>query len=223
MHYFIDGYNLMFRVVRAGSDLQMQREAIVRDLNRKIQKVGIDATLVFDSQYQASEGTRSHLKHLEICFTDLGQSADEYILLQLRRAQFPRQHLVVTSDKKLAWLARRQGAHTETVEDFLKQLNNRYRNKLKASKEAFKPLIPAQPIQAPSPSIEKISPEDCFNFYLEKFETNFQEILKSEPTQAKKADKTSKKKPKIKKFKHEPGLSDMDYWLKAFEQPPEEE
>ena len=36
MHYFIDGYNLLFRILRAGDNLQKQREEIIQDLEIKI-------------------------------------------------------------------------------------------------------------------------------------------------------------------------------------------
>lgn len=218
MHYFIDGYNLMFRVLRAGDDLQMQRESIIRDLNRKIQVVGLDVTIVFDAQYQKGESSRSHVQHLEILFTAQGETADECILHMLKRVKNPREQTVVTSDKKLAWLARRRGAHTETVEDFLKILNKRYQNKLKRPQVPLvqETIIPSPPKKTIPILTQKALPEECFEYYLEKFESNFQEIPQSQP--AKKSEQPQKKKSqKPKKANPEKGLSDRDRWMKAFE------
>ena len=168
MHYYIDGYNLMFRVLRAGDNLQQQRESIIKDLSQKIQSVGLNATLVFDAQYQSSESVRSHIKDLEIYFTDHGESADDFILKQIRLDKYPQHHIVVTSDKKLAWLARIKGSQTESVEDFFKQLNNRYKNKLQRKKlpslQEKDPPITQKKITAPATSTD--TPEQCLDYYL---------------------------------------------------------
>ena len=42
MHYFIDGYNLLFRLCMDSEDLQSQREAIIHDLNKKISLIKMD-------------------------------------------------------------------------------------------------------------------------------------------------------------------------------------
>lgn len=217
MHYFIDGYNLMFRILRAGDDLQLQRESIIRDLNRKIEVVGLDVTIVFDAQYQSGESSRSHLQHLEICFTSQGETADELILRQLQHDKNPRQQTIVTSDKKLAWLARRRGAQTETVEDFLKSLNNRVKNKLKRSKLTPPPDIIPPIKKITPPSTQKSSTEECFEYYLEQFEISFQKMAESQAIKKVEIESPKKrKKPKTKKIQDE-GLSNMERWMKAFE------
>src|ERR1700722_447984 len=105
MHYFIDGYNLLFRVVRAliDEDLQQQREKIIADLSHKISLLNIDATIIFDSYYQKGLRERSFSQSLEVLFTDEGETADECILDELKKCPHPRNEMVVTSDKKLAW------------------------------------------------------------------------------------------------------------------------
>lgn len=217
MHYFIDGYNLMFRVLRAGDDLQMQRESIIRDLSRKIILTGLDVTIVFDAQYQSGESSRSNLQHLEIHFTSRGETADEYILQQLKHEKKPLQQTIVTSDKKLAWLARRQGSKTETVEDFLRQLNNRYRNKQKRPAAPISNVLlkPKKAITAPP---EKSSPEESFDYYLAHFEDSFKKIIESQPANQNK-EVISRKKPRAthKAIKQDDGLSIVERWIKAFE------
>jgi hypothetical protein len=100
MRYLIDGYNLMFRFIKAGSDIQSQRESLIKDLNVKIETIHLDAILIFDAQYQMGEGSRSHIKDLEILFTTYGQTADEFILQKIKNDPTPNQITVVTSDKK---------------------------------------------------------------------------------------------------------------------------
>lgn len=223
MHYYIDGYNLMFRVLRAGDNLQQQRESIIQDLSRKIQSVGLNATLVFDAQYQSGESVRSHIKNLEIYFTDQGESADEFILKQLRLDKHPQNHIVVTSDKKLAWLARRKGSQTESVEDFLKQLNNRYKNKLQRKTA---PVIPKKhpPLLKKITSITvNTTPEECIDYYLDQFESRFQATVKQLPEKKTEKVKTRKKSQKPRKGVRKEGVSDKERWLQAFERDPEQD
>lgn len=220
MHYFIDGYNLMFRVLRAGDDLRVQREILIQDLNRKIQALNLDVTLVFDAQYQEGDNSQSHIQHLEILFTRQGETADELILQKLKHAANPIQHTVITSDKKLAWLARRRNAKTESVEDFLKWLNNRYKNKIKRHKNppVKMPLSKPRKKIVSEPTV-KSTTEKSEDYYLEKFETLFKSYLEAEPIkkERKKEKAKERKIPKFKKTKKDEGLSDMERWQKAFE------
>lgn len=215
MHYFIDGYNLMFRVLRAGDDLQKQRLLIIRDLSHKIQTLSLNVTLVFDAQYYKGESSRTHREPLDIRFTEQGETADEFILQQLKHDDNPRQQTVVTSDKKLAWLARRRGAHTESVEEFFKWLNHRYRNKLRHSK-VVSPSLAIPEKQKNVISIPTKTPaEESFEYYLKHFEANLQEL----PQDNAKTQVTKKKKVDNSKNiqQNDEGLSDMERWRRAFE------
>ena len=226
MHYYIDGYNLLFRVLHAGEDLQVQRQRIIDDLYNKIHFLELHVTLVFDSQYHHAGSSRSYKQHLEILFTAQGETADDLILDEIKKASKPEQITVITSDKKLAWLARRRAAKTETVEEFIQWLSKRYQNKWRHLKEKSKQTLPkATPTQT-KPTVKKekghppssqISPEKCQDFYQEIFEKKYQEMSHQE--------KPSKKPPKPKKTKKSltpppeaTAESDMERWLKAFEQ-----
>lgn len=198
MHYYIDGYNLMFRVLRAGDDLQKQREKIIKDLQAKIQLLALNATLVFDAHYQENEAQRFHIHPLEILFTAKGETADEAILRLLKAAPKPEQCTVVTSDKRLAWAARRRSAKTESVEEFLEWLNKRFHNKLRRLKQAKETSPPPQ-LKKQKARQERepgTSVEESFDYYLEIFE---RELGKQKP------------------IKKDDALSDMARWLKAFE------
>jgi len=220
MHYIIDGYNLMFRTLRANDDLQTQRESIIRDLNAKIHIVNLDVTIVFDAHYQKGESSRSHLQHLEIFFTEHGQTADEWILNYLKHEKKPQQQIVITSDKKLAWQSRRKGAHTLTIEDFLKELNQRYKNKLKQQTISPK-LIQSKKIEKINPVIKTISkPKNEYDYYLEQFEIRSKELAESAPQKS----LLSKKKYKKRKIaEKEDCLSNIERWKKAFERHLEDE
>lgn len=226
MHYFIDGYNLMFRVLRAGDDLQMQREVIISDLNEKIQLLNLDVTIVFDAQYQFGEGSRSHFETLEICFTNQGETADDYIIKCVKSSPNPRQETVVTSDNKLAWRARRFLAKTESVKEFMSWLNRRHKNKLsKREKEdesqitkqlsKFNLVSEEHTKEAEQPPKPGKTAAENFDYYLYQFEKKFHEMAAEEPK--KKPPSKPRRLKKIPKAEH-PQESDMERWQRIFEE-----
>lgn len=233
MHYYIDGYNLLFRVLKAGDDIRKQREELITELEKKVNLLGIDATLVFDSHYQEDDYVRSHYKSLTIIYTAKGQSADECILHELKACADPSKHTVVTSDKKLATLCRLRLSKTETIDEFLSLIGKRYKNKLrnkrgdKADAQAAislekappPPVEVKKPTAAPASTVHEAS-QNCFDYYLQSFEKEFEQIEQANPP--KKQELTKPKKPKIpprQLTKEETQLSNFDRWQKAFERP----
>lgn len=219
MHYYIDGYNLMFRIVRAGDDLTAQRELLIRDLSQKISFLEIDATIVFDSQYQVGESTRSHSEALTIYFTEQGQTADDFILEEIRSSPNPLEEVVVTSDKRLAWRFRRKLGKSETVEEFIKWLNKRYKNKIRQIREEKK--HPPQAVEKPPEKKvrrlpqKNVSVDQCFEYYLELFEKEFTELPPLHPIQETKATEVTAKKKK-KKIEKDP-RTEMERWYDIFQ------
>jgi predicted RNA-binding protein with PIN domain len=234
MHYFIDGYNLLFRLIHDNRDLQSQREAIIHDLNQKISLLKLNASIVFDAAFQIGERTRSHYDALEILFTGEGETADEYIVDEIKNSLHPQQETVVTSDKKLAWRVRNRSAHTESVEEFILWLNRSYKNKLRQLKtKKEKPLsTPARPPPPVSRSLvpTKDAPLEAYtDYYTQIFETEWQEILKKEEAsqQESAALSAQKKAPRRPKKRRDPfetpqtpeekSATEMERWLKLFE------
>lgn len=203
MHYYIDGYNLLFRVVRAGDDLKSQRIKIINELQTKVRFLELSATLVFDAQYQHGEAAQTHFKGLDLLFTAEGETADEAILRLVKNSPKPDQCTVITSDKRLAWAARRRSAKTESIEEFLGWLNKRVKNKIRRLKEADKApkalSLPKKPVKRDltPPQTE----EDRFQYYLKIFEEELKQTG----------------------FKIEDNLSELERWLKAFESPDRDE
>lgn len=137
MHYFIDGYNFLFRLFQKKGSLQKQRDAALFSLNEEIEKLPLSITVVFDSSEKLREAaSRSHLDALEIIYTTRQQSADDYIYKAIEEATHPQNETVVTSDRELAGKCRQLGANTLTVEQFLTHLQKRKAKKRrgKASK-----------------------------------------------------------------------------------------
>lgn len=222
MHYYIDGYNLMFRLLPSHDDLSEVRQKLIEDLAAKASFLNLNLTIVFDAQYHPSEGSRSHYQNLEILFTDEGEIADERILEEIRQENNPSQVTVVTSDKKLAWFARRCRAATEPVEFFVTWLNKRFKNRVRHEKSAkepsFKPKKKTPPKRC-KPS-QEVLPEKCTEYYLEAFHKRLEETEKKLPV---KESEPKKRRKKIE-FSEESqdiqdkGISDSERWLKIFEQ-----
>lgn len=223
MHYYIDGYNMLFRLFQ-GDDLQKQRNHLINDLNKKISFLQIDVSIVFDATFQIGDRSRSHFRGLELLFTAEGETADEYIIDEIKQHPHPQRETVVTSDKKLAAHVRRLSAKTESIEDFLSWINKSYQKKRKQEKEppqpkqikktALKPVVKKEPV----PSIEAKA-EDCMSYYERVFQEEFDKILSEEET--KKAKKRKGKKvshhPKPTSSK-QPKKNDMERWLETFEE-----
>jgi uncharacterized protein len=192
MHYYIDGYNYMFRYYYAEDDLQEKRQRLLADLNAKVKLLKLDVTIVFDAQYEPSSNSRTHFDALEVIFTSHGEIADEFILQALKIASFPAMQTVVTSDKKLYSQAKRLHAQAETVELFIEKLHKRYQNKIRRLEhpKPSKKIQEQQAIQAlmakppPDPQKKQHKPSskallgECFDYYLEVFERRFREEQK---------------------------------------------
>ncbi len=209
MHYYIDGYNLMFRMSITKDSLQEEREKFIADLYEKIRVVGLDVTIVFDAQYHEGLGSRTHLDFLEICFTDEGETADDYIINELGSTPNPREEIVVTSDNNLAWRARRTHAKSEKVEDFMRWLDHRFRKK---KKELPKDYVPEEPPKISLPdevfeTFEKGEVDQADSNYLKIFEKKFEE---TEP-------KKAVSKPKKAIDSGIPRESEMERWQRLFE------
>lgn len=217
MHFYIDGYNLLFRLLHPGEELQKVRDQIKEDLAKKINLLEMDATLVFDSHYQEEGLSSVHIQRLKVVYTAKGETADEFILHEIKDSKSPQNITVITSDKKLAWLCRRRLANTESVENFIVLLNKRYKNKVKPKIQPTPPKLPPKPAKKVEPPTSSDKAENMFDYYLNTFETEFKQIVPTpKPIQNK-----PKKKPKVPQAptKEDATLSDMERWLAAFEKP----
>ncbi len=176
MHYIVDGYNLLFRLFGKGEALQEGREQLLEWLKAKALQLRL--TVVFDAQHQEGEATRSDFGPLEIIFSNVGETADTRILALLKAGSRAERKVIVTSDKRLALEARHLGAKTETAEEFLAWLNNRFQNRLKRAKREAKPIAQTRvetPPVAEKPKKRKKPGKnatfaECFEYYLEIFE-----------------------------------------------------
>ncbi len=228
MHYFLDGYNLLFRSIDDDKELQQQREELLKDLTEKLELLSLDVSIVFDAAYSPGGVSRTRTRHVEVIYTAAGESADSYIVEELAHCTQAHQETVITSDKKLAWQARRCGAKTIDIETFVTWLDSRYRNKIRKQRKKKEVVdtptraitrVPTAPVQAEPPP--KQTPEGCFDYYAQAFEKRFQELPPETPkhrSQETSTKKTSgKKKAERPSKEHEPsGQSEEERYLRLF-------
>jgi uncharacterized protein len=127
MHYFIDGYNFLFKLSHNWHfDLRSQRDALIQAFNERIEELKLSLTIVFDgAEMPRGDYTRSHWKSVEVVYTHEGLSADEYILHRLEEAKHGRLYTVVTSDRELMNRAKLLGAYAMNNQTFLELLQQR--------------------------------------------------------------------------------------------------
>ena len=224
MHYLIDGYNMMFRLM-GGGDLTRQREALIQALDKKVLLAKIDVAVIFDSALQIGERSQSHYGALTLFFSAEGETADEYILDALAHSANPRRETVVTSDKKLGREARDRLACVETVEAFTLWLDRVYRNRLRNSKKKAPPLLlyPSAPL-VPLPDANLATYE---RYYQTVFESEWKNLLEEE--QKRRIPPGENPMGRRPNTRHRPdpffsppqpeaqGQTEMERWLKVFE------
>lgn len=200
-HYLIDGYNWLFRRSDAGGDgdLRPKREQIIHELSLKLSVAGILATLVFDSHFQPGPMQRLRSKGILICFTEEGQTADDYILEFVKYATRPQDYTVVTSDNRLAWAVRQKKGHSLKIPEFKKTLDRIYLKKTRPMLEKTPPIVNL-PKQKPT------------------LKSHYEKIFEEKLEDASPLISNKVKRPKLAKASKDCELiSDYERWKRIFE------
>ncbi|MFN4173741.1 MAG: NYN domain-containing protein [Parachlamydiaceae bacterium] len=205
MRYLIDGYNYLFRLLHKNEEVRAIRDELISYLSRMSEEALVEISLVFDSKYQKGEHTRRKDGDFELVFTDEGESADDWILRELKRSKNPKVITVVTSDRRLAMHCRNYLAQTMECKDF--QLFIQKKSKLR--------LIKASKEKAPLKNLPIAPPKNVlsgFDYYLQEFEKRVADEPQKKPIKTK---KTLKKKPKIQNEKLTES-QELERWEKLF-------
>jgi predicted RNA-binding protein with PIN domain len=130
MYYLIDGYNLIFSLIESKESLQIIRQKVIFDLQKKFAKRKISGTVVFDGAHKRDEESGlSYPSPLIVAYAPKGQSADEYIIEQLDRAPNSKRIVVVTNDRGLGRHAVSAGAKVQQNGEFIEWLNKKKKRK----------------------------------------------------------------------------------------------
>lgn len=214
MHYLIDGYNLLFRILDKGDEVQEARESMIEDISKKVNFTELKTTIVFDSKYQSGPSSTSHDGFLEVVYTDEGETADDWLIKEAKKLPLKAQETVVTSDKRLAHQIRIKGVQTLACEDFMTYLNKKVRTCIKQSKKVDEPLPP------PPQSVKVKIPKGSKEYYEELFEKRLAEAPVKKENISSKVVKETKISKKIKTPFKEPKRSDeseLERWQRLFD------
>jgi len=118
MHYWIDGYNLLFRHPSSLRSLEEKRKSLIRQLNSLAKALHLQICVVFDNQAQEELERKSHYDHLEIVFTSRGKSADDFFVELAETSPCPKNLCIVTSDQELSRKIRALGSKTLSLSEF---------------------------------------------------------------------------------------------------------
>ena len=123
MHYWIDGYNLFFRLTKSYKTLKQEERNLLEMLCSLMTRLNVLLTVVFDGREKdPPEPLLRNLRALRIVYTPAIQTADTYILEMIDSSSKPAEEMVVSSDAELLHRAKQKGARTQTVEAFIRHL-----------------------------------------------------------------------------------------------------
>jgi len=138
MHYWIDGYNLLFRITKNYRDMKQNERKLLAALNQSILLLRYQATVVFDGREKdPPEALRRNFDALALIYTPHHQTADNYILEAVADSPDPSQETVVSSDYELLGKAKQRGAKIQTVEEFISKLVKKKQKKKIVSEKEF--------------------------------------------------------------------------------------
>ncbi len=137
MHYLIDGYNLLFRLLESKKTLESQRHIVIGSLQKEFKLLHLKGTIVFDGRHRFGEQSGlAYRSPLVIAYSHGGQTADQYILDTIEAARQPSEITMVTDDRFLATAARGLGAQTLKLQEFVRFLEHkRARRQLKKNEQ----------------------------------------------------------------------------------------
>jgi predicted RNA-binding protein with PIN domain len=126
LNYFVDGYNLLFKLSDSTWDLQSKRKAVIAFLEERISSLSLSLTVVFEGKHKRDEESGfHHFAYLKVLFTPQGESADAYFIDFLSHTFHPSHYTIVTSDKALSSQCRGLGAQTMGVQEFLQWIEKK--------------------------------------------------------------------------------------------------
>lgn len=130
MQYWIDGYNLLFKMPNLQGPLEEKRRQLILDLNAYSKKLHLSFVLVFDAKTKdAPLALRSHYDSLEILYATGNKTADEAILEEIELLGISAQACVVTSDRGLSHQARMLGTSTMSLSEFVQFLTKKQKKR----------------------------------------------------------------------------------------------
>jgi len=121
--FIIDGHNLLWwaREARQGPE-SLTELMLVRLLGRYFSHIGQSGQIIFDGAGPSDKTPFDNIEHLEVFFAGFGTDTDAVIEDKIKASTFPRQLIVVSSDRRLRKVAHARKARTVTAKVFWAEL-----------------------------------------------------------------------------------------------------
>ncbi len=119
MHYFLDGYNILFLLEGEPQPLKKARDSLLADLADRAADRNHPITVVFDAGNALGGVSRVGSRNFEVIYSPEGQDADAYLIEVLEHYPTPGRATLVTSDRYLTRRARELGVKVLAVPAFL--------------------------------------------------------------------------------------------------------
>lgn len=132
MRYFVDGYNLLFYLVKKRNPLRRYRYELISYFATSISSF-LDVVLVFDgSDLQEKHSTKHHIGQVEIIYTPPHITADLYIFEEVQLHKNPAHITIVSNDQELIRHCKALGAKTLSLTEFLSYVAKKNEKQKKA-------------------------------------------------------------------------------------------
>ena len=127
----IDGYSLIHRDPETkaivADNLRRAREVLIEKVSRTATALAEHVTIVFDGQ-QGSGSTPGGLQSIEIIYTSVGQTADDFIERYVRQTGSANNWMIVTNDRRERETVMASGAHTMSCAVFIEEMTRLQRH-----------------------------------------------------------------------------------------------
>jgi hypothetical protein len=148
MHYYIDGYNWLFRTPKTNLSFEEKRRKFIADIQDLVSESSCVVTIVFDSSDPTrTMSTRGHYQSLEIVYTPKMQTADQYIEEVVESAQHPGHLTVITMDRELKNKCLLRGASVLNMKEFFDIFAKKKNNVRTSHEDSFKKILKESPSQ----------------------------------------------------------------------------
>jgi uncharacterized protein len=116
--YLVDGHNLIGRIPDLSLADPDDEQKLVGRLHVLAQRTRQAITVVFDPGLGYVPPQAGAYRDVKVIFAPAGSTADDLIVRKVRQARDKRQLTVITSDRDLATIVRREGCQVMRSEDF---------------------------------------------------------------------------------------------------------
>lgn len=123
MIYYIDGYNYLFTQGLEDDPFEQSRQEVLEFFAQNVKD--LKCIVIFDAHKAHGGLSRTSFENLEVVYTSYDQTADEYILEQLRYIKNGNEITIVSDDRRLLKQAKEFSAHTSSFDKFFKKLIQR--------------------------------------------------------------------------------------------------